>query len=158
MPQIKLIPIKVKPDHLSPKRYKQAFDAALDEAESGVLADYQKTVRTFTHKPPFYSTRSQGTLIIFTPDKIYNMLDAGTRPHLIFPKRARALRFRGRFRSKTTPRVIGSRQGSKSGKVVFSKGVIHPGTQAREFHKMISEKWIKKFPPILNRHLKTAAL
>lgn len=43
------------------------------------------------------------------------MVNDGTRPHIIRPKRAKALRFR-----------VG-------GKVVFARIVHHPGTRARPF-------------------------
>lgn len=158
MPQIKLIAIKVKKDHLSPKRYKQALESAKDEAEIGVLDDYKKTTRTWTHQPKFYTVRARDTLTVFTDDKIYEYVSEGTKPHLIFPKRGKSLRFSANSKAKTRPRVITSSQGSRSGKVVFSKGVIHPGTTAREFHRIIAEKWIKKYPPIVNRHLKTASV
>lgn len=157
MPQIKLVPIKVKKDHLSPKRFKQAIERAKDEAEIGVLDGYYKTTKTWKHAVRFYSVRARDTLTVFTDDKIYEYVSEGTKPHLIFPRRAKALRFSAKSRAKTRPRVIASGQGSKSGKIVFSKGVIHPGTQAREFHKVIATKWEKKYPTIMRAQIKLAA-
>lgn len=157
MPQIKLIPIKMPKKHLDPARYKAAIESAKDEAEIGVIEDYKKTTSTWTHKPRFFSVRARDTVTVFTDDKIYEYVSEGTKPHLIFPKRAKALRFAAKSRAKTRPRVIASGQGSKSGKVIFSKGVIHPGTTAREFHRIIGEKWSKKYPTIMRKHLKTVA-
>jgi len=156
MPQIKLVPIKTRKGLLDPKKYKQALKDAREEAEMGVLEDYRKTTRTWAHQPPFYSVIARESIIIFTPDKIYEYVSEGTRAHLIFPKRARALRYRANFRAKTRPQVISSSQGSKSGKVIFSKGVIHPGTKARLFHETIGKKWIKKYPSLVNAQLRKA--
>ncbi len=154
MSQIKLIPIKTKKSLLDPKKYQRALKDARDEAEIGVIGDYRKTVSTWDHKPPFYSTRARDSIIIFTPDKIYEYVSGGTKAHLIFPRRAKALRFRSTFRPKTRPQVISSGQGSRSGKVIFSRGVIHPGSKARLFHETIGKKWIKKYPSLVNQYLR----
>jgi len=156
MPQIKLVPIKMSKKNLDPKRYRDALKNAQDEAELGVIEDYKKTTKTWNHKPNFLSVRAKSTITIFTNDEIYEYVSEGTKAHLIFPKNAKALRFSSKFRAKTRPRVIGSGQGSKSGKVVYSQGVIHPGTKAREFHHIIGKKWIKKYPALIRAQLKTA--
>lgn len=154
MPVLKLVPIKTKKGFLDPKKYQRALKDARDEAELGVIADYKKTTATWNHKPPFYSVQARESIIIFTPDRIYEYVSGGTQPHLILPRRAKVLRYRSKFRPKTRPQVISSSQGARSGRVIFSRGVIHPGTKARLFHETIGKKWLKKYPSLVNAHLR----
>lgn len=75
-----------------------------------------------------------------TDSKIYLYVTRGTRPHIIRPKRAKALAFSSRFRAKTAQGYIRSYKGGRSGKPVFAKEVKHPGTQARGFEEAIAAK------------------
>lgn len=153
MPQIKLEVIKVPKDFLDPRAIKRALERAYDTAEIGVLTDYESTVATWKKKPHFYSTRQKNTIIVWTDDKIYQYVNYGTSAHLIFPKRARALRFRAGYRAKTHVRVIKAGSGGSFGATRFSKGVIHPGTEARNFDQEISKKWDRVFPQIVDDEL-----
>ena len=66
--------------------------------------------------------------------RIWNYVDKGTDEHIILPKKGRFLRFRTGYSPLTAP-IANPRAGSgrSSGNVVFSRGVIHPGSEAREF-------------------------
>ena len=60
-------------------------------------------------------------------------VERGTRPHMIYPRRARALRFEVR------------------GKTVFAKYVRHPGTEAKWIMRDSAEEALKEFRRILRR-------
>jgi hypothetical protein len=118
-------------------------------AGTQVKKDYESTTATWRHKPRFVkvvSLMAPGpTLLVGTDDEIYGYVEEGTRPHIILPRRAKALRFKTGYKAKTRPGVIGSFPGGASGPVVFSQGVLHPGTKPRDFSKKIQEKREKWF-------------
>lgn len=60
-------------------------------------------------------------------------VEFGTKPHMIYPRRARALRF------------------EVGGEVVFAKRVSHPGTQAQEFVKQAVKDTIDNGLPIIRK-------
>lgn len=66
---------------------------------------------------------------------IFGYVDGGTEPHMIFPKDPRKrLAFKANYSARTKPiNVPNAGSGKASGPTVFSKGVMHPGTEAREF-------------------------
>lgn len=80
-------------------------------------------------------------------------LNFGTPPHAIQPKTpGGVLAFQSGYQSKTTPGVIGSGPGGASGPTVFSRGVMHPGTQARNWSPLI----MKDFKPVFRADMKDA--
>lgn len=65
---------------------------------------------------------------------IFGYVDQGTEPHLIFPKKAKVLAFNAGYSARTSPVAnANSGTGKASGGKVFSRGVLHPGSEARDF-------------------------
>ena len=122
-------------------------DAMMSIAEDAKI-DFEKTVETWKEKPEFYIDERPRSYAVVTDDEIYHFVDKGTRPHSIDPVNAPMLAFRGNYQAKTTPKVIASRPGGASGPIVFATHVDHPGTQARDFSKLIHAKWEKQ---VVNR-------
>ena len=60
-------------------------------------------------------------------------VEYGTRPHMIYPRRARALRF------------------EVKGKTVFARYVRHPGTRPRYVMRRSAEETLKEFRRILRK-------
>lgn len=135
--------VKIPPNVLpTSPQLMRALESGLDAAAKGVQEDFRKTTSSWQHKPAFSVEKRTGERIVSTNDEIYGYVDEGTRPHVIRPKRGKVLAFAGgAYRAKTSPRVIGSTGGGSSGATVFSRGVQHPGTKAREFEQAIGEKW-----------------
>lgn len=104
---------------------------------------YGATYRTWNHKPQFRTRFRSGSTtlegIVSTIDVIYFWVDDGTKRHPILSRRSRVLAFPSRSTPKTTPRIIGSRQGSRSGQA-FATHVVHPGTKPRNFTKEIVKR------------------
>lgn len=150
----------IKPKALKEKEMRLELLNGLRSVGKKVLKDFEATVKTWDHKPKFelaISLKGKGPQFIAgTDDEIYGYVNFGTRPHRIVPKRAKVLRFRGTYSAKTTPGVIGSKSGGSSGDVVFSKGVNHPGTKARNFDKQIGKKWEKSFRGEMHDAMKRA--
>lgn len=137
------------PKDINKKALFNELEKEMKATHKEVGKDFDSTVATFHNKPKFTQEfESNDRRIRFftgTDNEIYVMLSKGTRPHRIMPKKGKALRFRGSYRAKTSPGVIGSKAGGASGGEVFSKGVNHPGTKARKFPETIGKKWERPF-------------
>lgn len=121
---------------------RQKVRAAMRAQAEMVRRDYEKTTATWEHKPEFTITETDGgtRFTVGTDDKIYGFVTHGTRPHIIEARNAPVLAFRGGYKAKTTPRVIGSGPGGASGDVMFRQQVHHPGTEARDFERTIQNE------------------
>lgn len=66
---------------------------------------------------------------------VFKWVDKGTEAHIILPKKPGGmLAFKGGYSAKTAPIArYGVGTGKASGAKVYSRGVFHPGTEAREF-------------------------
>jgi hypothetical protein len=151
---------------ISPKKFKddaflEEVYAAMDTVADGIKSDYDKTTVTWKNKPKFEiieNISNKGPeVLVGTDDDIFKFVDEGTKEHIILPKTAKRLRFQNTYTAKTVPGVIGSRSGGPSGDVVFSNGVIHPGTEARNFTKIIEKTWQGKFKRIMEKAISNAA-
>lgn len=116
---------------------KQAYNRAILKA-LGVVSDEAiellgKTVRTWKKPAEFRIKGNQYKRTVYTDNKIWLMLDKGTRAHMILPRHAKRLAFQTGFTPKTKVRTMASYKGSRSGATVFARGVHHPGTAAREW-------------------------
>jgi len=78
------------------------------------------------------NVKSTGSSLIISMDAYGEYVEFGTRPHLILPKTKKALKF------------------EVNGQEVFSKKVLHPGTQAQPFVRPVLFKDLKR---ILQRRL-----
>lgn len=123
-------------------------------------SDFEATVNTWTKRPTFErNDLGVGSVEVITDNKIWAMLDAGTKPHIIVPRRAKALRFAwggfGSYTAKTKVGWLSSRNSkmSKNSQTVYRKRVKHPGTEARKWIETAANKWGKKFPETMNRAL-----
>ena len=131
---------------------RRAITNAMTARAKDIKVDFDVTTQTWKTKP---KTTIEGSgvdeRLIKVDSDIYAMLDAGTKAHMIRPRRARVLRFMTPFRAKTVPNQIVSRAGSQGNNEVFSRGVRHPGTKPRNWAKTIAAKWRKEAPIILQR-------
>lgn len=117
-----------------------------------IKVDFGVTVASWKHKVSFaITTPSPYERIISTEDDIYVMLNKGTPPHRILPKSGGVLHFTGPFKAKSRPDWIGSGSGSKGKNETFSRGVDHPGTEARNWTKAIAKKWRRLLPGLFQR-------
>lgn len=139
----------IKPSRLKDDAMRLELLNAMRRMGTKIKQDFEQTTATWEHKPKFETLVSLSqpgpTVVVDTNDEIYRYVAEGTKPHAIRPKRARMLAFPGTYRAKTTPGVIGSQAGGGSGETRYASAVAHPGTKAREFHKLIAKKWQKSF-------------
>ena len=151
----------IKPSRLKVDAMRLALLNRMRKVGTQVKKDFEATTATWKHKPKFETLVSLAgggaTLLVDTNDEIYRFVNDGTKEHVILPKKAKALRFAGTFSSKTLPGVLEARAGSSGGDTVFAKGVLHPGTKARNFDKLIAQKWQSRFKREMQDAMKDVA-
>ena len=138
---IKIAVIKPDAKAINFSRFAVAAKLGMRDAADAALADFEKTAATWTHKPTFIIKEQTAGYLVGTEDDIWNMLDVGTRAHLIAARRAKRLRFSTGGTAKTRPGFVGSQPGSPGAGVVFAQVVHHPGTKARAWSKLIGSKY-----------------
>lgn len=150
----------IKPKRLKEKEMRLELLNGLRAAAKAVEKDYLLTVATWKRKPKFETIialgKSKAEFLVGTDDEIYRYVDEGTKPHLIFPVKARALHFFAGGGPKTQPGVIGSSSGSKGSSEVFTKAVNHPGTKARKFSEVINRKHERAFKERMHEAMRKA--
>jgi hypothetical protein len=112
--------------------------------------EYALTTSTWEHKPKFEAIEgfkpSGPEVLVGTDDTIYKYVDEGTKRHVIMAgvftgkSNKRTLAFHEGYKAKTIPNVIGSFSGGSYGKKVFPRMVLHPGTKARNFTKILQKR------------------
>lgn len=96
------------------------------------------------------------TIMVGSDDEIYGYVNEGTEAHIILPVNYPMLHFKGTFQAKSIPGVLTSRPGSYGGKDIWSKGVIHPGIEPRNFDQALVDKWQSKFNKRIENALQEA--
>lgn len=138
---------QVKPKRLKPDRIRLEVLNELKSQAKIIVGEYGKTTATWKTQVQFdysLSTKSGDLTVVVAPNgpgaEVYGYVDDGTEPHDIYPVRAKRLRFLSGYKAKTRPNVIGSTSGGSYGEEVFRMHVRHPGTEARNFSKIIEKR------------------
>ena len=140
---------------LRPATFIRAVRRGLDSAAKGVHTDLKVVTKTWEHQVTFAtSSPNQFERVVGTDDRIFKFVDGGTEPHVIRPKNGRMLTWIGtNYRAKTVPGQIRSRKGGNDNTVAWARQVQHPGTEAREFTKVVADKWNKQLAAIVQREI-----
>lgn len=120
----------------------EIIDEQIRRAASEAKTEYEKTTRTWNKQPDFevIIDESEAAAIVGTDDKIYEYVDKGTRPHKIPTViRPYPLRFQVGYTAKTRPNWIGSRKGGSFPPWRSKYQVNHPGTEPRNFTRLIQK-------------------
>lgn len=137
---------------VDPARMARTITNTLNAQAKAIKADFGVVAQTWEHDPGFVvESPSPYERFIGTADPVFAILNTGTRPHAILPRRGTHLVFNTPFRSKTLPRTIASGPGYVGPNRVFSRGVEHPGTAAREWDTTIAQKWDRLLGAIFQR-------
>lgn len=125
---------------------------------------FQKTVFGWSKKPDFgwvqTKTSDEIGIQMYAQGEgadVYALLDAGSPPHIISPKRGGLLRFRPGYRSATKPGVIQSQRAYRSGKHISVNRVDHPGFPARKFGALVNEAFVSDFAMQMQEAITEAA-
>jgi hypothetical protein len=152
----------ISPRPLNKEAMRKALYENLEKISEDVLQDFSATTDTWNRNVKFdrlvrEDTQSIVQFEVSTADEIYKLVSKGSPAHYIEPVEAKALKYQSTYRSKTEPRMIGSRGGGKSGSDVFARSVWHPGFNAREFDKAVADKWREMFASRLAAAMKDVA-
>ena len=143
------------------KIFKAAYEGALKETAQEVKQDLEAVTKTWKHKVKFtvrvVKRRGRLGITVSTKDKIFGFVNYGTKPHIIRPRVARALKFQRGYKAKTRPGFIGSSGGGSSGKTIFTKYAQHPGSEARKFDVAIARRRQKSLHTRMNTAFAEAA-
>lgn len=143
---VKVVPIKPTVKLADAAAVIKAVQQANADEGFDIVKDLNKTTETWKRRPKFKIKITTKRIDVFTDDDIWNMLDEGTRPHLILPKRGKMLRFQAGYSAKTRPGSLSSAGGGASGPVVWAQGVRHPGTVARRWTEKAQQESAKRYP------------
>ena len=150
----------IKPKRFQAQVFRAIIKAAMKQTGVDIKKDFEQTTATWKHKPKFeilLGIERGAEVMVSTDDEIYRWVNDGTEEHIILPVNAQALRFREGFIPKTRPGSLISAEGASFGRVLFRAGVIHPGTEARDFEKQIYKKWQPRFKRRMEQAMKQAA-
>jgi len=147
----------IKPSRLKDDAMRLKLLNAMRKAGTQIKRDFEATVATWEEKPKFeelISLTGPGPVVLIgTDDEIYRYVNDGTRPHEIWAgaytgkSDKTVLAFSSQFVPKTQPGIIGSNPGFVGERDTFVPMVNHPGTEARNFDKVIQKKrepWFKR--------------
>lgn len=150
---------QIKAKALKQKALRLELLNAMRSAGRAIKKDFDRTTLTWRKRPIFemiISLRGGPQVFVYTDNEIYGYVSRGTEEHVIVPVDAKALRFRSGYIAKTKPRIIGSFSGGPYGKVVLAAAVLHPGTEAREFDKVLRRRWQPRFKKRMEKAMRRA--
>lgn len=143
-----------------PKQFTKELERRYARIAEQIKRDFQATTRTWEKQPKFTVKRirdASGAIIYEagTDDKIYGYVSMGTEPHTIRAKNAPFLSFRYPFGAKTTPNLLTSKAGFLGDNWARKQEVQHPGTEPRNFHKIIAKRFQDKVVKESNEALRS---
>lgn len=126
---------------ISPGAVRSLLKQALRLAALRRRDDYQKTVSTWKNKPQVFTRQlSDSEIETGIDDQRWLWLDGGTKDHFVAPVNAKALAFQSDYTTKSTPGIIGAKNGGPSGPMRFSKGHMVSGIKPRKWSAAIELK------------------
>lgn len=147
--------------HARPINWQAFYDelaSAIDaEVKPDLLAYFERVTKSWRNDQTFVAkkniTQKSVSVNVYPTGpnaQIWKYVSGGTRPHIIMPRRARALRFEwggpGSYKPKTT--TGGGYRGPGvvvGGKTVFRAWVKHPGNKPRRFEQHIARWYAPQF-------------
>lgn len=153
---IQLKAIKPSAKAIQFTRFADAAKRGMQDAAEDAKQDIEATTSTWQHDVAITVKERSDGYSISVEDAVWNMLDKGTRAHRIVARKAKRLRFAGGYRAKTRPGFIGSSSGGASGGAIFRQSVMHPGTVARGWSKLIGAKYRSRLQSYISKRIKEA--
>lgn len=133
-----------------------AVKKGMRQAAEAVREDFLLTVQGWEHPAEFTIEEQGDAITVSTDDRIWKMVNEGTRPHVIVPKNGKALVFGAGGRPKTTPGRLRSGGGAKGNAVIIRPWVNHPGTKPRNFTALIMKRWRRGVQPFVRAAIEEA--
>lgn len=145
---MKLIPITPKHFGAQMKALPAAVKKGMRQAAEKVREDFDSTTEGWGEDVEFTIREDGDSLIIDTANRIWHLVNEGTRPHVIVGH-GKMLRFTAGGTPKTRPGRIKASAGAPGSAVVIRPRVNHPGTEARDFSGTIGKRWQRGVAPFI---------
>lgn len=134
------------------------IDLAYERFEGVLGNDLNRAVGTWKNKPKFTFKRQRKgkseTFEVLADDKRWVWISEGTKPHMIYPVRAKRLRFKAGYEPATAPNRIVARPARSFGETIYSLGVRHPGIKPRKLNERLAKRNQPKFVQFMSDALK----
>lgn len=153
---IKMVAIKPKAKAIQFTRFADAAKLGMKDAADAAEQDIYSTASSWDHEIEVEVKERSDGYALEVKDKIWKLLDKGTRAHRIIARKAKRLRFGRGFAAKTRPGFIGSTAGTKATGAVFKREVNHPGTKARGWSKLIGAKYRSRLQSYISKRIREA--
>lgn len=123
-----------------PEQLERGQQRGLDDIARRTQEVFGMTTATWSHRPTFQSVSvGMDERLVYTVDQQYAWVNDGVKKHTIVAQSARALAFQVHFVPKTTPGIVGSGGGSRSGPVIFRKRA-RMSIKARHFDTAVARQ------------------
>lgn len=150
---------KIRPKSFNENAFVQSFNRAIKSFANDVQKDFNLTTKSWNHNVDWENIQvaslSQVYFKVTTVDQIYTWVNSGTATgrggstYEIHPRNKNILAYRENFQPKTTPGLIGSFSGGRTGNYTLRSYTVHPGMRAREFDKTIKKHYSPLFKPAM---------
>lgn len=118
----------ITPKRFQTKQIRQAVESEMSKVGEELLGDFEATTSGWKTDVKFSVESGLGggsaSITVSTSDAVYNWVSNGTKPHMIYPRRARVLRYP-----------------HPSGGIWYSRYEHHPGIKARNFAQKIAARY-----------------
>jgi hypothetical protein len=129
--------------------------AAIQEEGKAIKQDYEETTKSWNTEVTFeIKILASNSVKVFTLNKIYRYVNKGTPAHDITAPPGGRLFFMTPYGPKTRPNILGSGPGSIGTNLGVAQVIHHPGTEARNFSKLIAKIAKARFQKRLRAVLK----
>jgi hypothetical protein len=125
---------------LDVKDFERAVITKVKRIGNLIESGLNEGITTWRNKPKWRIVRASYSFEMTTDSLIYIFVNEGTKPHVIKARKSPFLRFRARYKSKTTVGSKTARFGGSFGQYRSVKSVKHPGSAPREFTKLIANE------------------
>lgn len=123
------------------KAVREATGRLFESATSTWSKKSKPTVKDSVNVSTSFILETMVTGWVEVEGEIFDYVNRGTRPHMIFAKNAKALRFQSGYTRKTAAHpAIAAQPGGPHGDYVYRRAVHHPGTEAQDIVGRVLDK------------------
>lgn len=145
------ISVSLPKKRFSDKKWADGIASALKKKTAPRLkALFRQSTYGWSNHPSFRQkltrTADYISMEVYTNDINYALVNAGSPPHHILPRKSGFMRFKPGYRAATTPGSLQSRRAYRSGKFISPVwSVSHPGFAPRKFDELVAKEYSRDF-------------
>ncbi len=136
--------INLEDDLFDIKRVKQIIEENIEDISYTILEKFEETVSQWETEVIFEVDIEKEGGSVYTTNEVYKYVNDGTEPHAIVPNTASVLAFPTGYGGQTAkmPSLPKAPKAPTQnlGNMTFTKSVMHPGTEGKEYDKKVAEE------------------